>query len=60
MPDSELFDGAESLSESDRVNLILQLIARGSDRRFKFHKRRQLFIRPLESKAETPNSNRFC
>jgi hypothetical protein len=46
MPDSELFSGAESLSESHRVNVILQLIERGSDRRFKFNKRRQLFIRP--------------
>jgi hypothetical protein len=39
VPNSELFDGAESLSESHRVNLILQLIEIGVNRRFKFQKR---------------------
>jgi hypothetical protein len=45
VPDSDLFSGAESLSESHRVNLILQLIERGPDPRFQFQKRSQLFIR---------------
>jgi hypothetical protein len=39
MPDSDLFSGEESLSESHRVNLILQLIEIGVNRRFKFQKR---------------------
>jgi hypothetical protein len=32
MPDSDLFSGAEFLSESHRVNLILQLIEIGVNR----------------------------
>jgi hypothetical protein len=45
MPDSELFNGGESPSELHRVNLILQLTARGSNRCFKLNKSSQLFIR---------------
>jgi hypothetical protein len=43
MPDSELFEGAESLRKPHRINLILQLIGWRSDR-FKFQKRSQLII----------------
>jgi hypothetical protein len=44
MPDSDLLSGAESLSESHRVNPILQSIERASDRRFNSDKRSEHFI----------------
>jgi hypothetical protein len=57
MPDSELFNGVESVSESHRVNLVLQLIERGSNRRFQFQKRGQCFIR---AHNETPSVVAMC